>query len=631
MPDNVMGEAEFKAFARLENPIWIFDIARRAMWWANPAAVALWGAETLEALVARDFKADMSEATRTRLDGYLLAFEAGKELREQWTFYPKGRGAVTVACRCTGARIDDGRMALFIEGHELAREQIDEDALRSVEALRHVGAPVTLFTSDGAELFCNPAVRRAFGDVPVTLSARFVSRDEGEDVWRRALAGEVVFSEARFTTRDGPRWHSFEARPARDPVTSRPAVLMIQRDITTLVEARAGRAAAEAASAAKSQFLANMSHEIRTPLASIIGYVEEIQLGERTGAEAAEALGVIRSCARHLVNLLSDVLEHTRAESGRAAMNLRETDPAAVIDDAVAAVRDDAVERGIDVRVDLDELPRAIVTDAQRMGQVLRRVLDNAVKFTPAGHVAVTARSELGAVVIDVTDTGVGMTEAQRARAFEPFSQEDTSNTRPFGGMGLGLSISRRLAQALGGTLTIARTAPGAGSTLRLTIPATAAKPPVLTVSRFSMNPGRVSEPVMLTRLPGQPRVLVAEDNAVNRVMVTRLLQRFGARVTAVEDGVEAEAAALAAIEAGSPFDLLLLDMHMPKKDGYDVAHDLRARDYRGPIIALTAAALDEDRERCLRSGCDAHTTKPVDRRSLFQTLSSFLKAVSTP
>jgi CheY-like chemotaxis protein len=304
-----------------------------------------------------------------------------------------------------------------------------------------------------------------------------------------------------------------------------------------------------------------------------------------------------------------------------------------VLTDVVQMAEVRARAKGLTLNVDrLGPLPARIRTDPRRLRQILINLLGNAVKFTDEGGVRLSV--QLGGTPDNawlqcaVSDTGIGMDEQQLARIFRPFVQGHEKIGARYGGTGLGLSISRQLAELLGGTLT-AESRPGQGSTFRLTLPVgdvrdvpllsaddavagARCSPPANAVAPSAFATANVAEPAAQAL-----RILLAEDGPDNRRLITLVLQKAGIAATAVEDGQQACEAALAAREAGVPFDLILMDMQMPVLDGYAAARQLRAADYRGPIVALTAHAMHDDAQRCLDAGCDDYATKPIRRETL--------------
>ncbi len=380
---------------------------------------------------------------------------------------------------------------------------------------------------------------------------------------------------------------------------------------------RRARDAAEAASRAKSQFLANMSHEIRTPLTALIGFAEVLRDDGVGAAQAAEAVEIIHRNGTHLLAIINDILDLSKLESGEFRIERGACDPVEAAGEVVTMLAQQAQGLGLRIVLEAEDGAGAeIETDRLRLRQVLVNLVGNALKFTPEGgvRVRVLRRVTLGGgarVRFEVEDDGPGMDAATLGRVFDPFFQGDGSMTRRHGGVGLGLSISRRLAEALGGTLT-ARSVVGEGSTFVLELPGIA---PASGAGR-----SRTERPVVSAKAGASPaaRVLLVEDGLDNQRLLCHLLRREGWSVELASNGAEA----LACVdEAESPFDVILMDMQMPVMDGYTATQRLRASGVRTPVIALTAHAMEGDRERCLAAGCDDYLTKPVDRGRLAATV----------
>ena len=391
--------------------------------------------------------------------------------------------------------------------------------------------------------------------------------------------------------------------------------------------------AAEEANRSKSDFLANVSHELRSPLTAILGYADilDVRLSDPDDRHSVET---VRNNGQHLLALLNDILDLAKIESGKFELELDELSPAALVEEVHALMVVRAMERSLafEVRFD-DALPERIVSDALRLRQILINLVGNAIKFTDTGGVTLRVRAhetETGTtLVFDVVDTGIGMTRAQRERLFEPFTQVDSSNTRRYGGTGLGLAISRRLSRLLKGDLSVT-SRPGAGTTFSLTLPTRVVPGVPWTVPDRDgiADDERVREAVT-TSLPSlDARVLVADDRPDIRVMVQRLLEEAGASVLAVADG-EAVLDALngASDPSATPeADAVIMDMQMPRLDGYQTTRRLRAGGFTRPILALTAAAMKGERERCLQAGCDDYLSKPIDGGLLIATVASLLE-----
>ncbi len=375
------------------------------------------------------------------------------------------------------------------------------------------------------------------------------------------------------------------------------------------------RAAAVHATRAKTEFLANMSHEIRTPLTAIIGYADLLAEEDADPATRRSILQTVRGNGEHLLALVSEILDLSKIEAGRTETDRVPMDVRGCVHDVVTSLRGQADRKGLALDVVIDEDIRdAVSLDPLRFRQILVNLLGNAIKFTTEGRITVDLRStdHEDRIRLVVRDTGIGMTDLEATRIFEPFQQADGSTTRRFGGTGLGLTISRRLCEMLGGGLEVQSVA-GEGSTFTATVsaPPTAHRPEVRT----------------RTDMPTGLRVLLAEDGLDNRRLITHLLTRLGARVHAVENG----AAAVEAIMDGTrePFDVVVMDMQMPVLDGYEAARRIRNAGLEIPILALTANAMPGDRKMCLQAGCDDYLPKPVRRDDLARSIAGLVNRVS--
>ena len=397
-------------------------------------------------------------------------------------------------------------------------------------------------------------------------------------------------------------------------------------------ELRAATAAAQAASVSKSAFLANMSHELRTPMTAIVGHADLLGDPARTPADHAESGLVIRRNARHLLQLINDVLDVSKVEAGQMTVERLKVGLPELVADVASLVRPRAVEKGLALRVVFEgALPVTVATDPLRVKQVLTNLLGNATKFTAAGSVTLRLACDERTLRFDVVDTGLGMTPEQMAKLFQPFTQADESTTRRYGGTGLGLTISRQLTRLLGGDVTVVSTA-GAGSTFTATIdPGDLAGVPRLsglTEAGLRLPPEPAGSSSALPRLDGQ-RVLLADDGPDNQMLISLYLRSAGAEVTLADNGREAVDRATDARAAGRPFDLVLTDMQMPELDGYGATAELRRRGFVLPIVALTANAMSGDRDKCVAAGCTDYLSKPVDRGELVRVAHRLTRPVA--
>jgi signal transduction histidine kinase/AmiR/NasT family two-component response regulator len=390
---------------------------------------------------------------------------------------------------------------------------------------------------------------------------------------------------------------------------------------------------ADCANRAKSEFLANMSHEIRTPMTAILGFADVLlESGNLANAppERIEATRTIKRNGEHLVRLIDDILDLSKIESGRMTTERMAYSPCRLVAEVTSLVRVRADAKGLSLKVEYaGPVPETIQTDPTRLRQILINLLGNAIKFTEVGDVRLIIRfvndEHHRAMQFDVVDHGLGMTEEQVARLFQPFTQADASTTRKFGGTGLGLAISKRLAELLGGDITVAETRSGAGTRMRVTVatgPLDGVRMIADPLAATVLAPDQTSGPATgdRPRLHGC-RILLAEDGPDNQRLIAHMLKKASAEVTVVENGQFATEAALAARDRGLPFDVVLMDMQMPVMDGYKATALLRKEGYRGPIIALTAHAMASDKEKCLAAGCDDYASKPIDCQRLLVTI----------
>ncbi len=380
----------------------------------------------------------------------------------------------------------------------------------------------------------------------------------------------------------------------------------------------------EASNLAKSTFLASVSHELRTPLAAILGYSELLQSSIHSASESDRAshCEIIRRNGNQLARLVDDLLDLSKIEAGKVEVFAQVVRLPEFLAEVLALVNLDALKKNLPVEIDFaGAVPEFLYTDPTRLKQVLLNLMGNAVKFTEQGYVRLTVDSarEAGRDVVNfsVRDTGRGISESERERLFKPFSQGDHAASRRYGGTGLGLSLSRKLARLLGGDLELVRSQPGAGSVFGL-------KLPVGQVERqnwlkeYCAPKTTAAESADFQEALSGLRVLVIDDGDDCLQLMQLLLESAGAQVDTALDGMAGIRMALT-----GDYHAVLMDIQMPLMDGYEATLTLRARGYMKPVLALTASARAEDRDRCLAVGCNDHLTKPISRAALIEAVAA--------
>jgi PAS domain S-box-containing protein len=544
---------------------------------------------------------------------------------------------------------------------DITRRHRAEQSLREAEVrsrsvtilqsiLDSMGDGVVVVDENGTCILCNPAAEELLGRTSVSMAGQPLAAlytplmaDKTTPIkpddrpMARAMRGEAV-NEAEIFIRPSEQspgvWQSVTARPIRDEQGSPKGGVMVFHDVTErkMVEEELSKAkeAAEAASRAKSEFLANMSHEIRTPMNAILGFADRMLAPNQGLSDLQNWVQIIRRNGQHLLNLINDILDISKIEAAQMTTETIACHLPQLLGDLRSLMRPRAMEKGLEFELLFNgPIPKTIVTDPLRMKQILVNLIGNAIKFTPGGRIGLCVTCDTSGPTMtlkfDVSDTGIGMSDKQLSRLFVPFTQGDESTTRRFGGTGLGLTISRQLANMLGGDV-VAKSALGIGSTFTATIDGGPAANIEMVHDLIeaslptTINTGTGND----MKLSG--RILLAEDGRDNQRLLTEILGSAGARVTLAENGRVA-----VDLASSQSFDLILMDMQMPELDGYGAATELRRRDCKVPIIALTAHAMAEDRDRCLASGCDGYLTKPIETDRFLHTISRYLGGVQGP
>ena len=507
--------------------------------------------------------------------------------------------------------IDDA-LSFYPDGD---REKVNE----SIERARVHGGnwdiESRLITARGRELWVHSrgrAVRENGEIVRLVGSFRDITREKNAQRERDAMLEEV--------------------HTAKEVAERQSAYLAAQAS-----ELESAREQAVAASAAKTEFLANMSHEIRTPMTAILGFAD--LLGDTTPEQRESHIETIKRNGEHLLAIINDILDLSKIEAGKMSIESMECSPVQIIEEVVDSMRPRASGKNITVQsVYQSPVPEFITTDPIRLRQILINLVGNAIKFTEVGSVRLVVsmdEEEPRRLRVAVRDTGIGISSDQLDRLFQPFSQADASTTRRFGGTGLGLQISRRLAELLGGTIRV-ESAVGVGSVFEMTIgvgdismaPMVSADEIAKRIERarrFGEAPKRTSQPVSGDRLDGAS-ILLVEDGPDNQRLIAHHLRKAGALVDVADNGrigcerVESRK---------NRYDLVLMDMQMPELDGYAATRRLRENGHELPIIALTAHAMPGDRVKCMDAGCDEFLTKPINREELLRSCAEAIRGGS--
>ncbi len=381
------------------------------------------------------------------------------------------------------------------------------------------------------------------------------------------------------------------------------------------------RMRAENASQVKSLFLANMSHEIRTPLGVIIGLTEIIKDPTLSEAERLNYIRIIESTGKNLTRIINDILDITKVESGHLQIQSNEFDLESLLSEVSSMMKIKADKHGNRFEVIKEtELPSEIFTDRSRLQQILINLVNNAIKFTHEGLIQVRYGKTGSFIYFDIVDSGIGIPEESKKDLFQTFSQIDSSSTRKYEGTGLGLVLSKRIAQSLDGDVVLLSSSAGKGSVFRVTIPAATLDSNIAKSDRPAQKSVRQSGLQSdKNQLTGK-KVLIVDDSGDNRLLIDLYLKKKGVLSEFADNGASAVEKAMA-----NQYDLVLMDMQMPIMDGYTATKTLRDKGFLKPIIALTAHAMSEDRNRCLAAGCNDYLTKPIESGKLYATVESYV------
>ena len=633
----------FHLARRLRAPIWVYDIDACRVAYANKAACELWGAPDEASLQARDLSQGMSTTVAERLRQYQAEFLArDAEFSETWTLFPNNI-PVTVNVVYSGFQMADGRIAMMVE--VLGETEQSTETLRSTKALLHTDVSIALFSLEGLPLYKNPAAHKVLYSGSATLQQLFLNTDDFHTLQAECEARGDSRIVTKLKTKHHASWFDVSAKRCLDAKTGEKALLITASDVDGLKAAEKAvlqaKDAAESANRAKSEFLANMSHEIRTPMNGVLGMLDVLSRTELDDKQKY-CTDIMLKSGNSLLETINDILDYSKLEAGKTIINPVQCNLKKIVTHCLDLFRPRAQEKRLSIELTYSpEVPEIVIADFGRIKQILANIISNAIKFTPEGSISINVfgeiRDETADIKIVIKDTGIGIASDKIDSIFDKFTQAESSTTRNYGGTGLGLAISRSLAEAMNGELT-ASSRLGEGTSFTLCLPLKVGNKKPIVPSRVPTSEAENKQSISQNRTDNNQNessniklnFLIAEDDEINRIVVSSLLEHPRVNITFAKNGDEA-----ITIFKVKKFDMVFMDVSMPVMDGITATRLIRKHEVdnaleRTPIICLTAHSMIGDKEKFLEVGMDDYVSKPVQKHQLLKIISLWVKRSRT-